>query len=280
LAREFAIPLRDAPVPDGEPWGERQVWFASPDDHVQFRVDVQLGLEFDEASAALLIRRQRRPPWFRQPGLVVVDARCRASFVPNGEPPTADGSMTMSTNGAGAGESPWRPSMGSMRAGSLLHHSPRWTIVVRAEEAALYTKLRQRFAAAPWVTVVLDRRRHDRRQAPGLPPAERRLADRRTNDRTDPTRPRTHRLGQREAGATVYELMELAAGECSMCGAVVWFEMPRFGEPPVHLRLEVEHEAVTPKRARHLVALDAFGATGRGLLSLRMVARAAGAGVR
>jgi hypothetical protein len=62
LAREFAVSLRDAPAADGERWGEGWVWFASPDFHVRFVVDVRLGLEFDEAGAALLICRQRRPP--------------------------------------------------------------------------------------------------------------------------------------------------------------------------------------------------------------------------
>jgi hypothetical protein len=75
----------------------------------------------------------------------------------------------------------------------------------------------------------------------------------------------------------VYELVDLgAAADCPTCQAAVWFEMPRFSEPPLRLRLQVEHEDVLPKRSRHLVSMEAFGATDRPLLSFQVVGRVAG----
>jgi hypothetical protein len=149
-------------------------------------------------------------------------------------------------------------------------------MVVRADARALSAKLQQQFAAAPWVTVILDRRRADRRLAEDAPPVERRLADRRT-DRADARLPRSHRLSQQQSGVAMYELMDPeAATDCPTCRATVWFEMPRFSQPPLRLLLQVEHEDVAPRHSRHLVAIEAFGATGRSLLSLQTGARIAG----
>jgi hypothetical protein len=49
--------------------------------------------------------------------------------------------------------------------------------------------------------------------------------------------------------------------------------MPRFSEPPVRLDLTVVHEPVQPDRARHVVELQSFSATGRVLLASRLFAR-------
>ncbi len=145
--------------------------------------------------------------------------------------------------------------------------------MVRAGDPTLYAAVGRRFAAAPWVAVIQDRRRGARRQAGDAPPVERRLVDRRT-DQADSVQPRTHRLSQRQPGVAVYELMDLEAStDCPRCGTTVWFEMPRFGEPPLRLQLQVDHEDVAPRHSRHVVALEAFGATGRSLVSFRAVAR-------
>lgn len=158
-----------------------------------------------------------------------------------------------------------------------LHGPPRWTIVVRAADTALYAKLREQFVGASWVAVHLDRRRGDRRQATGLPEVERRWANRRANREGSPL-PRSHRLSHEPPGCAVYELVDLeAATDCPTCGQTVWFEMPRFGEPPRRLELKVDHEDVTPRRPRHIVDVDAFGVTGRPLLNFRVVARLGGA---
>jgi hypothetical protein len=145
--------------------------------------------------------------------------------------------------------------------------------VVRASDTTLYDKMRQRFLVVPWVAVILDRRRRDRRQVEGHPPMEQRLAERRS-ERRDPTLPRTHRLSQQQPGLAVYELVDVeAATDCPTCRATVWFEMPRFSEPPFRLQLEVEHEDVAARHSRHFVGIDAFGAAGRPLLSSRATGR-------
>jgi hypothetical protein len=162
-----------------------------------------------------------------------------------------------------------------MSVGPLLHGPPRWTIVVRASDAQLYDKIRQRFMVAPWVAVILDRRRRDRRQGEGLPPVEQRLGERRS-ERRDPSLPRTHRLSQQQPGLAVYEQMDVeAATDCPTCRATIWFEMPRFSEPPFRLQLQVEHEDVAARHSRHHVSIDAFGAAGRSILSFRTMARTA-----
>ena len=72
----------------------------------------------------------------------------------------------------------------------------------------------------------------------------------------------------------VYEPMDLeVATDCPTCQATVWFEIPRFSEPPLRLQLQVEHEDVAARYSRHFVDLDAFGAAGRSLLSFRAMAR-------
>jgi hypothetical protein len=161
----------------------------------------------------------------------------------------------------------------TMSVGSPLHGPPRWTVVVRANDATLYDKMRQRFLPAPWVAVILDRRRGDRRHTESPPSVERRLTQRRA-ERPDPSLPRTHRLSQQQPGVAVYELMDLeAATDCATCRATVWFEMPRFSEPPLRLTLQVEHEDVAARHSRHFVGIDAFGAAGRPLLSFRATGR-------
>src|SRR5262249_59428404 len=102
---------------------------------------------------------------------------------------------------------------------------------------------------------------------------ERRLAQRRA-ELPGPSLPRTHRLSFQQPGVAVYELMDLeAATGCPTCRATVWFEMPRFSEPPVRLQLQVEHEDVAARYSRHFVDIDAFGAAGQSLVSFRAAAR-------
>jgi hypothetical protein len=51
---------------------------------------------------------------------------------------------------------------------------------------------------------------------------------------------------------------------------MVSIELPRFVEPPFRLDLTVMHEPMTPDRARHMVELQSFAATGRVLLASRL----------
>jgi hypothetical protein len=51
---------------------------------------------------------------------------------------------------------------------------------------------------------------------------------------------------------------------------MVSIELPRFVEPPFRLDLVVVHEPIQPGRARHVVDVQSFSATGRVLLASRL----------
>jgi len=59
---------------------------------------------------------------------------------------------------------------------------PRWLFILRGDQEALYSHLRQAFAGSPVVQVILDRRHGDRRR--GAVPVE---VDQRRGDRRWPT---------------------------------------------------------------------------------------------
>jgi hypothetical protein len=149
---------------------------------------------------------------------------------------------------------------------------PRWVIVAHVDRAEVYPALRQSFAGSAWVEVVIDRRRGERRQGTTRPADDRRLAGRRVADR-DPAQLPAFRLAQLGDGFAVYEATAPAPGQCPECGAMVSVEMPRFAAPPVRLELTVVHETIQPDRARHVVELQSFSATGRVLLASRLFVR-------
>jgi hypothetical protein len=151
---------------------------------------------------------------------------------------------------------------------------PRWIIVVQSARPEVYTKLRRTFERAPWVEVVVDRRRGERRRRNELTETERRLGERRRRE-DDPTRTPEYRLAFHGNGHDVYEATALAGARCPECELTVRFEMPRFVEPPARLDLTVVHETVQPKHARHLVELQSFTSTGRALVASRVTARVA-----
>jgi hypothetical protein len=151
---------------------------------------------------------------------------------------------------------------------------PRWIIVVEISRPEILTSLRRTFQRAPWVEVLTDRRRGERRRADELPAAERRLGDRRRRE-DDRTRVPDYRLAHRGDGHDVFEASALAGARCPECESMVRFEMPRFAEPPAHLEVAVVHETVQPKHARHFVELQSFTSTGRPLLASRVTARVA-----
>lgn len=149
----------------------------------------------------------------------------------------------------------------------------RWVIVVRVDRPEVHTAFRRSFAGSRWVDVVVDRRHGERRQGRGsLPGVERRGGGRRSADR-HPTQVPDFRLAHRGDGFEVYEATGPESGRCSQCGTMVSVEMPRFTEPPVRLELTVVHETVPPDRARHVVEVQSFSATGRVLLATRLFAR-------
>jgi hypothetical protein len=152
---------------------------------------------------------------------------------------------------------------------------PRWVIVVPVDRPDAYAMLRRSFARSPWVDVVVDRRRGERRQAGEAAPAvERRTSGRRRKAAGDPAPEPAFRLAHRGDGCEVYEATAPEVTRCPECGATVSIELPRFVDPPVRLELVVRHEpTATGERARHVVELQSFSPTGRVLLATRLAGR-------
>jgi hypothetical protein len=146
-------------------------------------------------------------------------------------------------------------------------------IVARVDRPEVSAMLRRSLGKFPWIEVVVDRRRGERRQGTGRASrVERRSVGRRGSDR-DPAQHPAFRLAQRGDGAEIYEATGPESGRCPECGALLSVEMPRFTEPPVRLELTVVHETIPPNRTRHTVELQSFSATGRVLLASRLLAR-------
>ena len=169
----------------------------------------------------------------------------------------------------------WFPSPGSIDAIHPKTPPRRWVVVVWPDRASILGRLGRTFGQSSWVEVVVDRRRAERRQRSRSPALERRLADRRGSVAKGGIP--GFRLAYRGDGFDVYEATSFLSTHCGECGVTVIFEMPRFGEPPARLELEVIHEQTeaqhAPGRARHLVEIQSFGATGRPLLAARQLAR-------
>jgi hypothetical protein len=151
----------------------------------------------------------------------------------------------------------------------------RWVIVVPIGRADSYAALRRRFGRSPWVDVLMDRRRGERRHGDaGAPTVERRTTPRRKPaGRPAPPGDYLFRLAHQLDGCDVYEATSPESGPCPECGVLVSLELPRFAEPPVRLELVVRHEP-TAHGVRHVGELQSLSATGRLLLSTRLVARA------
>jgi hypothetical protein len=152
---------------------------------------------------------------------------------------------------------------------------PRWVIVVPVDRPDTYTALRRRFARSPWVDVVVDRRRGQRRQdGEAALTVERRTAGRR-RAASDPAPESAFRLAHHGDDREVYESMAPESARCPECGAPVSVELPRFVEPPVRLELVVLHEPVPTEggAARHVVEVQSFSPTGRVLLATRLAGR-------
>jgi hypothetical protein len=154
----------------------------------------------------------------------------------------------------------------------LTPERPRWVIVAQVNRADdVYPALQRNFAGSAWVEVVLDRRGLARRQGAVQPAEDRRLAGRRSADQ-DPAQTPAFRLANRGDGFEAYEATGPVPDRCAACGAMVSVELPRFAEPPVRLDLTVVHETIAD-RARHMVELQSFSATGQLLLASRLFVR-------
>ena len=145
-------------------------------------------------------------------------------------------------------------------------------IVTRVDRAEVYPALQRSFAGSAWVEVVVDRRRGERRRGTAPRADDQRLAGRRSADQ-HPAQTPPFRLAHRGDGFEAYEATGPAQDHCPECGAMVSIELPRFVEPPFRLDLTVVHEPIQPDRARHVVDLQSFSATGRVLLASRLFVR-------
>jgi hypothetical protein len=153
---------------------------------------------------------------------------------------------------------------------------PRWVVVTRPDRPGLLDELAWRYRRVPWAGVLADRRRGERRQRQEPRGTDLRLGERRGMPGDRSSRP-AYRLAFRGDGFDVYEATGHAAALCPECGATVMFEMPRSGEPPTRLDLQVAHDpmAVDQHRARHVVELSMYAFSGRPLLASRSFVRTA-----
>jgi hypothetical protein len=149
-------------------------------------------------------------------------------------------------------------------------------VVVRPEREELFARFRRSFGRMPLVDVLYDRRRGERRQSTRGVTAERRRGNRRQGDlRQDglSTNPAGYRVVERGDGYQVLEAEARVSAECPDCQALIEFEMPRFGELPARLDLDVVHGASGGSRLQHVVEACAYRPSGRPFLACRMVAR-------
>jgi hypothetical protein len=103
---------------------------------------------------------------------------------------------------------------------------PRWVVVTRPDRPGLLDELAWRYRRAPWVDVLADRRRGERRQRQEPRGTDLRLGERRGVPGDRSSRP-AYRLASQGDGFDVYEATAHAAAQCPECGATVVFEMPR-----------------------------------------------------
>jgi hypothetical protein len=174
----------------------------------------------------------------------------------------------------------WQGRSETLRGQPIPHTQPgpgltparsRWVIVVPVGRPDTYASLRRSFARSPWVDVVMDRRRGERRGEGGSPAVDRRTAGRRKATPELLAEP-AFRLASRTEGCEVYESTAPESGRCPDCGALVSVELPRFSEPPVRLELVVRHEP-TAGTVRHVVELQSFSPIGRVLMATRLAGR-------
>ena len=90
----------------------------------------------------------------------------------------------------------------------------RWVIVVPVGQTDTYAALRRRFGRSPWVDVVMDRRRGERRQHDDVVQIERRTARRRKAVANVPTQEPAFRLAHQFEGCDVYEATTSESGRC------------------------------------------------------------------
>ena len=153
-------------------------------------------------------------------------------------------------------------------------NTPHWVVIVRRERTDVYERLRRTFGGTTLVEVLLERRAGERRKGSARDRSERRQTERRRPAalRGAPLTS-SHRLVQHTEAYQVLEAESWVLMECPRCQAPLELEMPRFGELPARLDLEVLHQTSESHGIKHFVETQAYRATGRSLLACRLLAR-------
>ena len=125
----------------------------------------------------------------------------------------------------------------------------RWVVVTRPDRPGLQDELAWRYRHTPWVEVLADRRRGQRRRRHEPCEVDLRVGERRGVP-GDQTHKAEYRLVREGDGFEVYEATGHAAALCPQCGATVTLEMPRSGEPPAQLGVHVSHDLI-PVECQH-----------------------------
>jgi hypothetical protein len=148
----------------------------------------------------------------------------------------------------------------------------RWVIVVDAAQEPLYRLLVERLGDA--ATILLDRRKVERRRGSQGSPAERRRMSRRAQRALA----RVYVEGVAKSLLTaVVESPGAArltpvdpAHLCPTCEAHIAFELPRFPHKPARVDTQIVHVQPPGAPPEHYVEIQAFTQTGRALLSERV----------
>jgi hypothetical protein len=168
-------------------------------------------------------------------------------------------------------------STGVSRNGPGRRPAVHWLVVVRPEREEIVARFRRTFGRMPLVEILYDRRRGERRRGSRTGAPDRRRGDRRQSHPHSGIdlleSPSGYRVVERGDGYQVLEAQARVRVECPECEAALEFEMPRFGELPARLDLEVVHGAGGGSRLQHVVEARAYRPSGRPFLACRMVAR-------
>jgi len=151
---------------------------------------------------------------------------------------------------------------------------PYLLVIVRRDRRDLYSKLRQSFEGTPFVEVTLDRRQEERRRDGGRVQGDRRRTVRRRPAMLgDQARTDGYRCVQKGNGFEFFQAEGRVTIKCPKCSMLLEFDMPRFGELPARLDIDLIHDQSPTRGLQHFVEAQAFRTSGRSLLACRMQAR-------
>src|SRR5262245_1025134 len=156
---------------------------------------------------------------------------------------------------------------------------PRWYLVVKPDQRALYEVLRERLEGSGG-KVVLERRSRARRRGGFGPAMDRRQTDRRRqrpiaqlSEAAPPEVAAARAASGSAPRAEVPRPQDAVTQPCPTCASSVELEMPRFPHPPARVEMEVAHVTAGSRDAQHYVEIAAFTVSGRLILSQRVPGR-------